>query len=55
MSNYRLNSDIIKYKEIDSTNNEAIRLLDKKNLSHTGYLLKSKLLAKEGKIDIGTH
>lgn len=30
MSNYRLNSDIIKYKEIDSTNNEAIRLLDKK-------------------------
>ncbi len=30
MNNYKLNSNVIKYKEIDSTNNEAVRLLDKK-------------------------
>ena len=30
MNNSRLNPEIIKYKEIDSTNNEAVRLLNKK-------------------------
>ena len=30
MNDYKLNSNVIKYKEIDSTNNEAVRLLDKK-------------------------
>ena len=30
MNNSRLNPEIIKYREIDSTNNEAVRLLTKK-------------------------
>ena len=48
MSNYRLNSDIIKYKEIDSTNNEAIRLLDKKK-SFPYWILAEKQTAGKGR------
>jgi BirA family biotin operon repressor/biotin-[acetyl-CoA-carboxylase] ligase len=48
MSNYRLNSDIIKYKEIDSTNNEAVRLLDKKK-SFPYWILAEKQTAGKGR------
>ena len=41
MNNYKLNSNVIKYKEIDSTNNEAVRLLDKKNCHPGGKTGKS--------------
>ena len=48
MNNNRLNPDIIKYKEIDSTNNEAFRLLDKKK-SFPYWIVAEKQTAGKGR------
>ena len=48
MNNYKLNSNVIKYKEIDSTNNEAVRLLDKQN-SFPYWIVAEKQTAGKGR------
>tara|TARA_Y100000591_G_scaffold80125_1_gene67360 strand:- start:1147 stop:1410 length:264 start_codon:yes stop_codon:yes gene_type:complete len=48
MNNYKLNTDILKYKEIDSTNNEAVRLLDKKK-SFPYWIVAEKQTAGKGR------
>jgi len=48
MNNYKLNSNILKYKEIDSTNNEAVRLLDKRK-SFPYWIIAEKQTAGKGR------
>ena len=48
MKNYKLNSTVLKYKEIDSTNNEAVRLLDKKK-SFPYWIIAEKQTAGKGR------
>tara|TARA_B100000212_G_scaffold318811_1_gene275515 strand:- start:171 stop:929 length:759 start_codon:yes stop_codon:yes gene_type:complete len=48
MNNYKFNTDILKYKEIDSTNNEAVRLLDKKK-SFPYWIVAEKQTAGKGR------
>ena len=48
MKNYKLNSTVLKYKEIDSTNNEAVRLLDKKK-SFPYWIVAEKQTAGKGR------